>query len=219
MRKILCVIAVILCMSGSAMGASKDELQRLSVFMSSFTEAGLFNFDIRSEFDEGENYRADGNRLHLGMPENADELIRFGIIHNLNNNYKARIKKCRDPRCESGPLTIEKRFVADTVRRFFGLALTEKDFAAISDNPSVAFAYDGELFHFAEDSFKEPGINTVYHAEVLDVDVGRYISLEGEIYNSQRPSLRPGTFSAFVRRGGGGWQIISMSTRWKERTR
>ena len=218
MKKFLLVIAVIFCFAGSAPGASKEELQRLSTFMSSFTEAGLFNFDIRSEFDEGENYRADGNNLHLGMPENADELIRFGIVNNLNHN-NTRIKKCRDPRCESGALTIEKRFVADTVRRFFGLLLTDKDFDSISDNPSVAFAYDGELFHFDADSFKEPGLNTVYYAEVLDVDVGRYISLAGEIYNSQRPSLRPGTFSAFVRRGGGGWQIISMSTRWKERTR
>ena len=121
MKKVL-----ILCMC--AFGASRQELKRMSVFLSNFTEADMFNFDIRAEPYDGEDERVGTIPVHLGMPENAHELIRFGIVHNLINNYKSRIRKCTDPDCESGALTIDRKFVVESVRKYFGLELTAKDF-------------------------------------------------------------------------------------------
>ena len=212
---ILCMCAV-LGLAGAALGADRQEMKRMSVFLSNFTEARMFNFDIRAEPYEGEDERVGTVPTHLGMPENADELIRFGIVHNLINNYNSRIRKCTDPDCESGSLTIDRKFVVESVRKYFGLELTARDFRALADNPSVAFSYDGKLLHFDADSFREPGEDAVYYAEVQAVDEGRYITLSGEIYDSKRPSRRPGTFSAFVVPSGKSWLIVSMSTEWKE---
>ena len=215
MKRFLCAVAVVLCMAGSALGAGKQDIKRMSVFLSNFTEAGLFNFDIRAEPYADENERTEEIRLHLGMPENSDELIRFGIIHNLINNYKSRIRKCKDPECEAGALTIDRKFVEESVRKYFGLRLTDEDFDSLSEKPSVVFSYDGKLLHFDAESFREPDNDTVYYAEVEDIDEGRYTTASGYIYDSKRPSRKAGTFSAFVVPSGKSWLIVSMSTRWK----
>ena len=147
--------------------------------------------------------------------------MRFGIVHNLINNYKSRIRKCADPDCESGPLTIEARFVNESVRKYFGFDIAKKDLSYIDpeENPSVAFTFDGKLYHFDADSFSEPGENRVYYAQAEDIDgEGRYTAVSGYIYDTKRPSRKAGTFSAFVVpskwQGKDSWLIISMSTRW-----
>lgn len=119
-------------------------MKRLGLFISNFTETGLFNFDIRAE-------NTDDGLLHLGMPENVTELARFGIIHNYINN-ESRIRKCRDKNCESGPLVIDKKFVAESVSKYFGLELEAMDLDAIVDDVTAEFLYDGRLFHFDPES-------------------------------------------------------------------
>ena len=205
-----------LMFSGAAFGASKKEMKSLSVFLSNFTEAGFFNFDIRAD-----NSDDDDGLAHLGMPENVTELVRFGIVHNLINNYKTRIKKCRIKNCESGPLTIEKKFVAESVRKYFGLELENMDLDSIADNVTAEFSYDGKLFHFAADSFRDPGNDAVYYAEVQDVNSeGRYTAVSGYVYDSKRTTNERGTFSAMVIpskwQGKDSWLIISMSTEWDD---
>lgn len=225
MRKLLTFRLFIMCIcfsvifAGTSFGAGRQEMKRLGVFLSNFTEAGLFNFDIKKDFDDGENEREGDTVLHLGMPENVTELVRFGIVHNLINNYKSRIRKCKDPNCESGALTIDKKFVAESVRKYFGLELSNKDFNAVADDVTAEFSYDGKLLHFNADSFKEPDNDIVYYAEVHDVDAeGRYTALSGEIYDSKKPTRKFGTFSAFVVpskwQGKDSWLIISMKTKW-----
>lgn len=222
MRKLLIFRSVVVCalcalmFSGAAFGAGRQENKSLSVFLSNFTEAGFFNFDIREE-----NSDDDDGLLHLGMPENVSELVRFGIVHNLINNYKTRIKKCRIKNCESGPLTIEKKFVAESVRKYFGLDLDAMDLSVIDEDTSAVFSYDGRLFHFASDSFRDPGNDAVYYAEVQDVDSeGRYTAVSGYVYDSKRTTNERGTFSAMVIpsrwQGKDSWLIISMSTEWDD---
>ena len=214
MRKLrtlgLC-ICCILVLAGASFGASRQEKKSLSIFLSNFTEAGLFNFDIRTYADEGEDELEGETPLHLGIPNNVTELARFGIVHNLINNYGSRIKKCRDRNCESGPLVIDKKFVAESVRKYFGFDLDAMDLSPIQDSPSVVYSYDGRLYHFDAESFGEPDNDTVYYVEVEDVDEGRYITASGYIYDTKRPSVRKGTFSAFVIpskwRGKDSWQI------------
>ena len=212
MRRFICVIAVVLVLAGTSYGAGRQDYKKLSVFLSNFTEAGYFNFDIRAE-------NSDDGLTHLGMPENAVELVRFGIIHNFINNYKSRIKKCRDKNCESGPLTIDKKFVAESVRKYFGLELKERDFLSAADNTTAEFSYDGKLLHFDAESFREPGNDAVYYAEVEDVDsTGRYTAVSGYVYDSKRTTKERGTFSAMVIpskwQGKSSWLIISMATDW-----
>ena len=211
----LCTLCALM-FSGAAFGAGRQEDKSLSVFLSNFTEAGFFNFDIRAE-----NRDDDEGLLHLGMPENVTELVRFGIVHNLINNYKTRIKKCRIKNCESGPLTIEKKFVAESVRKYFGLELENMDLDSIADNVTAEFSYDGKLFHFAADSFRDPGNDAVYYAEVQDVNSeGRYTAVSGYVYDSKRTTNERGTFSAMVIpskwQGKDSWLIISMSTEWDD---
>ena len=205
-----------LIFSGAAFGASRKQMKSLSVFLSNFTEAGLFNFDIRAE-----NSDDDDGLLHLGMPENVTELVRFGIVHNLINNSKTRIRKCRIKNCESGSLTIERKYVAESVRKYFGLELDAMDLSVIDEDTSAVFSYDGKLFHFAADSFRDPGNDAVYYAEVQDVDSGeRYTAVSGYVYDSKRTTNERGTFSAMVIpskwQGKDSWLIIRMSTEWED---
>ena len=213
MRKIL-ILCMLCVLAGTSYGAGRQDYKKLSVFLSNFTEAGYFNFDIRAE-----NSDDDEGLTHLGMPENVTELARFGIVHNLINNYKSRIKKCRDKNCESGPLTIDKKFVAESVRKYFGLDINTMDLDSIADNPAAEFSYDGRLFHFDAESFRELGNNAVYYAEVEDVDsTGRYTAVSGYVYDSKRTTKERGTFSAMVIpstwQGKSSWLIISMATDW-----
>ena len=215
MRKVLCVI-MLFALAGSAWGASKSDMKRMSVFLSNFTEAGLFNFDMKADFD-GDDEQEGETPTHLGIPANVTELVRFGIVHNLINNYKSRIRKCTDPDCESGPLTIEAKFVNESVRKYFGVDLERKDLSYIDpeENPSVVFTFDGKRYHFDADSFSEPGNDTVYYADVQGVTQrGRNLMLAGDIYNSKRTTDRPGMFAATVRPSGNSWVIIDMTTDW-----
>ena len=213
-RATLCALCAMM-FSGAAFGASRQDMKRLGMFISNFTETGLFNFDIRAE-----NTDDDDGLLHLGMPENVTELARFGIIHNFINN-KSRIKKCRDRNCESGPLVIDKKYVAESVSKYFGLELDAMDLSVIDEDSSAVFSYDGRQFHFAADSFRDPGNDAVYYAEVQDVDSeGRYTAVSGYVYDSKRTTNERGTFSAMVIpskwQGKDSWLIISMSTEWDD---
>lgn len=220
MRKFFSVILA--CLLIAALGCAATavertaEMKKMSVFISNFTEAGFFNFDL----ENGDNATDELNEYeepitHLGNPANITELVRFGIIHNLINNYKSRIKKCKDPNCEAGGLTIDKKFVFESVKKYLGLDISRKDLSVIAEDPSAVFSYDGKLFHFDADSFKEPGNDKVYYADVQGVTRrGKNLLLAGDIYNSKQITDRPGMFAATVRPVNDTWVIIDMTTDW-----
>ena len=216
MRKILCVIVLVLALAEAAFPASKAELKKMSVFLSNFTEAGFFNFDMKADFDDDEDEQEGEPKTHLGIPANVTELVRFGIIHNYINNYKSRIRKCTDRKCEAGPLTIEAKFVNESVRKYFGVDLARKDLSPIDEDPSAAFSFDGKLYHFDPDSFREPGNDKVYYADVQGVTkrAGGNLMFAGDIYNSKQITDRPGIFAATVKPSGNSWVIVDMTTDW-----
>ena len=230
MKKFLRVtfsILLILAFCGAAFAAgqtvkpSKSELKRMSVFISNFTEAGLFNFDLTAdEADEG-GMEFEEPITHLGNPANVTELIRFGILHNLINNRDSRIRKCKDKNCEAGELTIDRKFVEESVKKYFDIDLAKKDLRYVDpeENPSVVFSFDGKLFHFAAESFREPDNDMTYYADVQGVTQrGKYLLLAGDIYNSRKITDRPGIFAATVKpykwNGKDTWAIIDMTTDW-----
>ena len=209
-------IFLIFIFCSNAFALTQSEKKHMSSFISTFTEAGLFNFDLENADPDDDNLSEyEEPALHLGNPANISELIRFGIVHNLINNKK-NLKQCRDPECESGSLTIDKKIVFDTVKKYFDIDISNKDLSNIvEENPSVVFSFDGKLFHFDDSSFSESGNDTVYFADVQGVTKrGENLMFAGDIYDSKNITARPGMFAAVVKPVKNSWVIISMTTDW-----
>lgn len=94
-----------------SLGASKkqsDELKRMSIFISNFTEQNMSNFDMDEDGDNG--------FMHLGDPEYADILLHFGIIHNIINNPKSTVKPCPDKKCPYGKNIMSGQAVTASIK-------------------------------------------------------------------------------------------------------
>ena len=210
------LIFFIFTICANAFALSQNDKKRMSSFVSAFTETGFFNFDLENADpdDNEELSEYEEPVTHLGTAANVTELIRFGILHNLIHG-RDNLKQCSDKNCESGSLTLDKKIVFDTVKKFFDIDISKKDLSLIKEDPTVVFSYDGKLFHFNEDSFKEPGNDTVYFADVQGVTKrGEYLMFAGDIYNSKQTTNRPGMFAAIVKPVKNSWVIISMTTDW-----
>ena len=199
----LFVIMLFACVSSAA--PSRDELKRMGIFISNFTEQGFYNFDIDEEGDE--------DMLHLGDPSNMSELIRFGIAHNVINRSKSTIRKCTRRGCDYGSSTMTGKSVAESVRKYFDMAI--KNQSVMGDAPE-AF-YDGESYHFEPNQWRP---ETVYYAEVQDVSRRRgIITMTGELYNLHRKSDRPATFTAEAKPyrwdKKDTWAILSLKVEWR----
>ena len=69
MKKAICVLCAgavlaVLTLAGAAIAAQfgKDEMKRMSVFVSNFTEQGLYDFDVERESD-GMSSRSEERRV------------------------------------------------------------------------------------------------------------------------------------------------------------
>ena len=181
--------------------AETGEKERLSEFINAFTENELFNFDLTNE--ENDEYLQD--------------LLIFGIFHN-----RDKIKNCSNPECYFGKFTLDKKFIFDTVKEYFGIDVSKKNFSVLDDYEDFPLiqpeAYDGKLFHFGEEIFIKYENSTVYLAEVLDVkEKGKNLFLAGKLYDSKNKSIRPAKFEAVVKPVKNSWNIISMRTVWDDR--
>ena len=202
MKKIASVLAALFMCAGCALAApDAAALKRMSTFLSNFTEQGFFDFDLEESTGD--------DALHLGGDPSSPDLIRFGIMHNYINNFKSRVKNCAKKDCPHGSLTIEAKFVAESVRKYFGVELRHHS-VTDSDPP---YHYDGRLYHF-EGADGE----TVYYADVKKaVNEGGAVRMTGDIYNAEDKADRPWTFEALARpykwKGKDTWAIISMRTK------
>jgi hypothetical protein len=217
MRKFMDCVAVlaVLTFAGSAfagfafaaetkMKPSAAELKRMSTFLSNFTELDFMDFDIE----------ADGSDelLHMGAPDAAPDLIRFGIRHNYINNYKSRIALCKTKNCEYGSLVVDGKHVAESVKKYFDLVLKNQSVLE-SDPPSY---FDGKLYHF-EGADGE----ATYYADVKEVfKDGNVLRMTGELYNIDDKKDRPAAFEATAKPykfgGKDTWAILSLTTEWNE---
>ena len=204
-RKILAVMLVLAVMF--SMGAAKkdDEKKRMGIFLSNFTELGMYEFDLE---DEGSD-----EVLHLGDPDNMDELIRFGIGHNIINNKKL-IQKCKRKDCDFGSSTISKESVAASVKKYFDLDVKHQK--VLGDAPEVD--YDGKLYHFDKNNWNT---DTIYYCDVQEVSKGKnFVTMEGELYDLDNPKHRPANFVAKAKpykwNNKNTWAILSLSVEWTE---
>ncbi|MBQ9405352.1 MAG: hypothetical protein IJU37_01270 [Desulfovibrio sp.] len=172
------------------------EMKKMGVFLSNFTELGLYNVDHRDFLDP----------LH---PEMA---IRFGIWHNYVNNFKTRITHCK-ANCPYGSLLIEGRYVAESVEKYLGFGLG-KHKSVRSDY--ITAHYDGKSYHFeGADGEVNPYVR-VREARTASAGV---IQVRGELYNPEAPSENMGTFSAEITpatwRGKATWNLLNLDCQLK----
>ena len=137
---------------------NKQELDKLSVFISNFTEARMGEMkDTQSFLNE----------------KNAGELISFGIAHNEINNWQSRFvnNKCPQEPNRSG---IESKYVIESIEKYFGYKLKTlpkkavyKD-AVLKNNCYYIIDADGEMVRHAIVSYaeKQPKNNHIYLAGV-----------------------------------------------------
>ena len=207
MKRRLLTSIIVLALALLSMGAAKQqtEQQRMSIFISNFTEAGLYDFDLEEDGDD--------DIIHLGDPERVSELIRFGITHNIINNPKSTIKKCTDKKCSYGKQIISGQSVAASVKKYFDMNIKNQ---SVKDY-DPAIHYDGKNYHINADEWKP---ETVYYADVQEVEKGkRVIHMSGELYNLHDKSDRPATFTATAKpytwNEKSTWAILSLVVEWK----
>ena len=207
MKRKLFVASFLFLVVMFSMGAAKksDEIKRMGIFLSNFTELGMYEFDLE-DTDESPEI------LHLGNPDNMPELIRFGIGHNIINNKKL-IQKCTRKNCDYGSSTITKEAVAASVKKYFDLNVKHQD--VLGDAPEAE--YDGKLYHFDKRNFEN---DTVYYCDVQEVNKGKnFVQMEGELYEYGNSKNRIGTFVAKAKpykyNKKDTWAILSFSvTEW-----
>ena len=188
MRKVFYALVIAALVCSPVFGASKTEMARMGTFLSNFTEQGMYNVNINNVTDE--------------------ELVHFGIWHNYINNFKSRIKRCTKRNCPYGSLIIDKKYVAESVRKYFDLELDHTS----TDNEH----YDGKVYHFEG----ADGERT-YYADVTEVtQKGNIITMRGEIYAADDEDDRPATFVAEAKtykyNGKNTWSLHWINTEWEE---
>ena len=209
-RRIFLAVLVLLATLLS-LGASKqsDELKRMSIFISNFTEQNMYDFDMDED--------GDNDFMHLGDPEYADILLHFGILHNIINNPKSTLKTCPDKKCHYGKNIMSGQAVTASVNRYFGVSVPNGQLPEANDGESVY--YDGKNYHFTADKITEH-LDTVYYADVQKAkSEGNIIIMSGELYNTKNKKDRPATFMATVKphkwNGKDTWAILSLSVEWR----
>ena len=203
---VLLVFAVLL-----SLGASKQssERQRMSLFISNFTEQRMYDFDMDEDGDD--------SLMHLGDPEYADILLHFGIIHNIINNPKSTVKTCPDKKCPYGKNIMSGQAVTASIRRYFGVSIKNQELPEGNDDDSVQ--YDGKNYHFNAAVLRR-NYDEVYYADVQDVSRdGNIITMSGELYNVKNKKDRPAAFIATAKPhewdGKDTWAILSLSVEWR----
>ncbi len=185
MKKVILAFVCVMMFCSASFGASSSELKRMSTFISNFTEQGMYEF---------------------GEDIDNSQLVHFGIRHNYINNYNSRIKNCPVKNCPYGSAIIDKKFVVESVKKYFARTLKNES----TDDEH----FDGKAYHFDHADGE-----AVYYADVQEVSRrGGIITMTGELYNAEDKNDRPGTFTAkakpYTWKGKDTWSIISLVCEW-----
>ncbi|MBR1486993.1 MAG: hypothetical protein IJ859_07470 [Synergistaceae bacterium] len=184
MKRFIFAFAFVMLIASSAFGASSSELKKMSTFVSNFTEIGMNNFDVDEISDS--------------------ELAYFGIWHNWHNNFKTRIQRCPNKNCPYGSYVIDKKFVAESVEKFFDLEIEHQD---ASNNGGH---YDGKRYYHFEGATGEAVQARVYKVQKRD----GLVIMSGETYWPDNEEIEGKTFTAVAEPynygGKNTWAIISL---------
>lgn len=188
MKKVLGAFFIAVIFGSAAFAASTSELRKMSVFISNFTEVGLYNIDI-DDISDG-------------------ELAHFGIWHNWKNN-DSRIQKCPNKRCPYGRYVIDKKYVAESVRKYFDLDIRHNN-AKIDG--TLSGHYDGKRYYHFEGATGE-----AVQARVTNVRRnGGVITMRGKTYNPDNEEIEGRAFTAtavpYRYNGKDTWSILTLET-------
>ena len=188
MRRVFYALVFAALVCSPVFGASKTEMARMGTFISNFTEAEMYDIDIDTI--------------------TAEELVHFGVRHNYINNFNSRIKTCPKKNCPYGELIIDKKYVAESVKKYFDIELQHTS--------SKEEHYDGKVYHF----YAADGVPD--YADVHEVSrKGNIIIMRGDLYtdDDEDEENRPATFIARAKpykfNGKNTWAILSLETSWK----
>ena len=186
MKRFLCALIIITAFAGMSYGASNSELRRMSMFISNFVEVGMTDIDAGNITDS--------------------ELAYFGIWHNYRNNFKSRIQRCPDKDCPYGSLIIDKKYVAESVKKYFGLDMRHQS----AENESMGH-YDGRCYHF-DGADGETAQARVFESSRR----GNVITMKGETYYPDNEDIEGESFTATARpykyNGKDTWSILTLKT-------
>ena len=199
--RLVCTAAVML-LAGAAFAAeapAKKEIDAMSLFLSNFTELGFMDTSAEAIAD----------------PENYADAVRFGVGHNYLNNRKSRIVANKKGADKNGDMSIEAKFVEESVKKYYGVDL--KATASVEDG-EPAYILDGKRFHF-KGADQEP--EKVYYARVDEVESdgkGRY-EAAGVVYNVKDKNDVVADFKAVFRdakwKGKKTYALVSLETEYR----
>ena len=156
---------------------SPDSMKEMSAFISGFAELGMLNFKAGELLDE----------------DNPEKMIHFGIRHNYVNNYENRVQECKTQNCPFGSLTIDGKYVQESVGRYFGCDLEQ---CSTVESEDYYYYFDGERYHFDGGAAGKK----IYYAllgRAWSSDAG-LVEMMGCIYNVETDELA-GYFNAVAR--------------------
>ena len=174
----LTLAAVFQPASADAGAFSAADLKRMSTFVSNFVEAHFPDFDMQ----KGE------------APANS-ALIRFGVSHNDHNNFKSRIKRCEQENCKFS-LLIDAKFVAESVKKYFGLDVQHRSVSGDDDQPP--FHFDGKSYHFDASDVPSGGDPGQYAKVTRATKEGSIVRMTGDIYEEDNSGDPPEIIATFV---------------------
>ena len=185
-------LLAVLAMAAPAAAEKKVQITpqqrvQMSVFLSNFTELLMMGFEAAKLTRE--------------------ELIDFGIWHNYRTNYKSRIVQCGKKQCDFGGLCIDSKYVAESVKKYFNVALQEHGEVSAKH---ARYGWDGKKYHFDGADGE-----ALWYARVKDVyesDAGQ-LKLTGEVYLAEDENSAPKhAFVAWVMprvdKGKNSWTIV-----------
>ena len=188
MRKVLCVCAVVVALCSPAMSAGRQEMKRMGVFLSNFTELGMYDVDAEDISDA--------------------ELVHFGIWHNYVNNYRTRIEDCPDGEgCPYGWKVIRSSHVAGSVKKYFDLELGH---VSIEGGH-----YDGRYYHFMPADGEIPYYADVQEVSQRGRVITMRGELYSSEDRDDRPATFTATVKPYRYGGKDTWAIITLKTKWR----
>ena len=174
---------------------SKDELEKMNIFLSAFTQVYLTNFDVNTITPE--------------------QLIAFGIRHNYLNVVNCFQHPSEDS--EHGNILLEDKYVTESVKKYFDIDF--KAHGTVSEENGRGFHYDGKYYIFwAADGAGYPMARI---KEVFENRSGQ-LGMTGEIYcyifdDEDYVEKSEATFEAYAKphkyAGEDTWSIISFKSK------
>ena len=187
MRKLVYSLILAVMMCGAAFGASSAELERMSKFISYFTELRYFNINIDTISNK--------------------ELIHFAVLY--NEVFNSTIDYCPDKTCPYGYAVLHKKYAAESIRRLFARRLKH---TSTKDEH-----FDGEYYHFHGKADGDPVIlaevQEVSRSGNILILRGELYGSEDEEYHpgTFTARVKPHRFN-----GENTWYLLSLESNMKE---